>query len=911
MLAVEQLFGVVKDSEGLPIPGAMVATAKGAVLVHQVKTDDSGRFNIQLISGEATTLLAYADKPSTPGWDYIPSLAKIDQTVTAYDFTLKPAASIVLLEEMQFVESENLPTIVTFTVMDTDGKQLNPSGFLLSFGIRNRDILQVPGLSASSVIIPVTQQTKIWVGSQIIVNNKVTTRGFYISPERKLLQGEKIEVDLRVYSMTYNVEVVEETLQSVKGRLSEMEVKGFYLMKQKISIAAAERKLGEAKVKLESEAIAEAYDSVKISYIALRQTFIDLETLQLDASFSIYSIVGFVAISAVMLGFLFSNSSGIKVISSLVLYMLMLIVIYIVYPGSSTIPLQGFISVGVSAFATVLGVVLFIPLLLGKAVGGEQVSLLAVIVPIFSMAKRSLMRRRLRFLLTISSIIVLVMSFVALTSFSEGYGLVTTRVSNNLVPYGGVMIRSADWKQDSPTYLVFTEPELQWLRGQQEVETVVRKAMNPPLISPLFRVEGNRIFGVIGIEPGEAAITSIGSTLIGGKLPGLGEFAASRSLCETLDIKIGDSLTVKSVPLKLSGILDDTSLRWLRDLDGDDYLPQKMININPPGDAPFYVPQTCEPEEVIFLDTVACIKMNLAFVSRLALKLQLDVNADAFAERLSLDRGYQTWSDSVKGVKYASLGTFLEGKGLPLIVPWGIVVLNVVVTMLNSLYERRREINILSAVGLNPTEIASIFVAEASIIGFIGGGIGYLAGITLYKVMPALGLAVDVHMKVSIFWSFASIGIAVSAVIVGAIVALRNSVVITPSLVRKWKIEGETGGMGEPWILTIPVKLTAGELDAFTDFIYSRLVDLLRGEVKKTMNVKKKSEIDRNIVTFAYTSAQSTTGNFFTKNKVIIKKNEEGEFIVILESQGDRAWAHETGSLLRQYAMAWSNRPRA
>jgi hypothetical protein len=909
--AVEQLYGVVKDSEGLPIPGAMVATVKGVAIVRQVKADDLGKFNIQLILGEATTLLAYADKPSTPGWDYVPSLAKIDQTVTVYDFTLKPAASIALLKEMQFVESENLPTIVTFTVMDTDGKQLNPSGFLLSFGIRNRDILQIPGLSASTVIIPVYQQTKIWVESQIIVNNKVVTRGFYISPDRNLLQGEKIEVDLRDYSVIYNIGVVEETLQSVKGRLSEMEVKGFYLMKQKISIAAAERKLNDAKGMLESEEIAGAYDSIKTSYIALRQTLIDLETLQLDASFSIYSIVGFVAISAVMLGFLFSNSSGIKAMISLALYTLMLIVIYIVYPGSSTIPLQGFVSVGGSAFAAVLSVALFIPLLLGKALGGEQVSLLAVIVPIFSMAKRSLMRRRLRFLLTISSITVLVMSFVALTSFSEGYGLVTTRVSNTLIPYGGVMIRSADWKQDNPTYLVFTEPELQWLRGQQEVETVVRKAMNPPLISPLFRVEGNRIFGVIGIEPGEDAITDIGSTLISGKFPGIEEFAASRLLCETLDLKIGDILTVKTVPLRLSGILDDTSLRWMRDLDGDDYLPQKMVNINPPGDAPFYVPQTCEPEEVIILDTAVCIKMSLASVSRLALKLQSDVDADAFAERLSLDRGYQTWSDSVKGVKYASLSTFLEGKGLPLIIPWGIVVLNVVVTMLNSLYERRREINILSAVGLNPTEIASIFVAEASIIGFIGGGIGYLAGITLYKVMPALGLAVDVHMKVSIFWSFASIGIAVSAVIVGAIVALRNSVVITPSLVRKWKIEGETGGMGEPWILTLPVKITAGELDTFTDFIHSRLVDLLRGEVKKTMNVKKKSEIDRNIVTFAYTSAQSTTGNFFTKNKVIIKKNEEGEFIVILESQGDRAWAHETGSLLRQYAMAWSNRPRA
>ena len=91
----------------------------------------------------------------------------------------------------------------------------------------------------------------------------------------------------------------------------------------------------------------------------------------------------------------------------------------------------------------------------------------------------------------------------------------------------------------------------------------------------------------------------------------------------------------------------------------------------------------------------------------------------------------------------------MEGEGLPLIIPWAIVVLNVVVTMLNSLFERRREINILSSVGLNPAEIASIFVAEASIMGFIAGGLGYLLGLSFYRLMPLLGLTLEVQQKVS------------------------------------------------------------------------------------------------------------------------------------------------------------------
>ena len=103
----------------------------------------------------------------------------------------------------------------------------------------------------------------------------------------------------------------------------------------------------------------------------------------------------------------------------------------------------------------------------------------------------------------------------------------------------------------------------------------------------------------------------------------------------------------------------------------------------------------------------------------------------------------------------------MEGEGLPLIIPWAIVVLNVVVTMLNSLFERRREINILSSVGLNPAEIASIFAAEASIMGFIAGGLGYLLGLSFYRLMPLLGLTLEVQQKVSAVRALAAIGISI------------------------------------------------------------------------------------------------------------------------------------------------------
>ena len=75
------------------------------------------------------------------------------------------------------------------------------------------------------------------------------------------------------------------------------------------------------------------------------------------------------------------------------------------------------------------------------------------------------------------------------------------------------------------------------------------------------------------------------------------------------------------------------------------------------------------------------------------------------------------------------------------------VGLNVSMVMMNSVYERRKEIRTLSMVGLNPTHIGLIFVAEAIILGMVGGSLGYLAGLGFYRVMVLFGQELMVREK--------------------------------------------------------------------------------------------------------------------------------------------------------------------
>jgi hypothetical protein len=180
--------------------------------------------------------------------------------------------------------------------------------------------------------------------------------------------------------------------------------------------------------------------------------------------------------------------------------------------------------------------------------------------------------------------------------------------------------------------------------------------------------------------------------------------------------------------------------------------------------------------------------MPLVGVTRVDVIVREGTDVSSFAERLALERGYWVWSISGGAVHFVRLGEYLEGKGLPLVIPWIIVVLNVIVTMLNSMYERKEDILILSSVGVNPAQISAVFVSEAMIYGLIGGGVGYLAGLSLYRAMALLDITLGVHQKISAFWSLAAMGISMTAVLIGALVSLRGSVVITPSLDR-----------GRPW----------------------------------------------------------------------------------------------------------------
>jgi len=912
--AAASLRGLVLDENGSPVEGATVSVWLGKEAVASGSTGADGRFEIEVEAEVRYAVYVFADDESTPGVDYLPSRAEsAPSDRDELRFNLVSAASLFLEGDIQFVESEELPFSVVYVVHGPASEvAMNVSGFPLVYG-SDADIVSILlGLEPSHLIVPVGVPFVVGVNCSVLVGPTLVSRNFEVDEPGHLLfeRGGWAGVDVRQYSVPFNLGVVEALHNDVESKISEMESVGFYLTTERKTDASAVIQLSEARYLYEGGRYIESFDAAKRSYIALRHTLTGLARSYTDAALSVYMLIFFLAFASTAIAFMLSNRDSIKLMGSAALYAVTLAVLYLTYPGSVMIPLELFLRSAALALVSSLTIVVLLPRLLRGRGSDGHLPVRNIVIPIFSMAKRSIRRRRLRFALTLTSITMLVVGFVTLTSFSEGYGLIVNRVSSRRAPVTGVMLRAPGYTEDDPLFISPADVASGWLERQPESRVVSPKAENIPLQLPVATLNDVPIFGIIGVDPAvESEIINLEAVLKEGELPWEKGVMISETLREELGVEVGDGLSLGGIQVTLQGVFDDNAFRRLRDLDGSTYLPSKLVNKNPEGTARFEA-EPCEPSEVAVLHISTALEISLVGIHRVDIAIGEGVDVNAFAERLALERGYRAWSASADGVYFAHLGGYLEGKGLPLMVPWGIVVLNVVVTMLNSMYERRREIHILSSVGLNPAQIAAIFVAEASIIGIIAGGIGYLGGLSLYRAMAFSQLALEVHQKVSAFWSLAAIGIAMTAVLIGALAALKSSIVITPSLMRRWRIEEGREDFTEPWEFPIPVKLLPEEMEGFFDFVVRSLRAREDDPVTRTSYIRVSSEAEGAVkrVDFVYKATQPTVGNFYTKNTLIIERGtEEREIDVRLRSYGDQGWAHTTGTFVRMIAMRWSN----
>jgi ABC-type lipoprotein release transport system permease subunit len=933
--------GTVKEhSTGKPFPHAKLLVILWRDMF-QGEADSNGYFHLEFPAGTYVySIYAYYDDPATTGFDYVPAMRNINTRGGRYNLTLDlwDGASMFFDREALFVQDTGVSSPI-YTVLWPDAGAILYGEYEFEYDEYSSHY-KIPGVSPKHIIVPANTPFMVMVSDQQGTNSFIIDK-----PDHFLLaKGEAVHVDLQEYSLPASLSVVKEDASETEIALEEKEAEGFYVAVERQRLSQVAIAIAEAEDFLSQRAYETSFERLRYAYVELQNLQNWLSSMHGEAVTSVFILVIFLALTSVTASSILFEERRKKIGGASLLYALLLAAFYVLYPGSRLVDTSLLLVASLISLSVVLVLATWLPSFLkGRAVRGRM-PMWNLVVPLFSMAKRSLRRRRLRSVLTFATVTVLVSSFIALTSFSTGYGLTFSQVSSEPGPSKAILVRSpkpltppmynksylyefGDNPWDVYWYPPLENSSIGWFEERPETILVAPKMENLPFPFsggvPLAYIERERINGIIGIIPSiESKILPWNETIVEGRFLNDGDdngVLISSGLRERLNITVGETLTLQpvyadtNVRLKVVGILDDKKFGGLNDLDGQSLIPWKLKVELIIEEAVYYVKKEltpCSTNETIVVTYRTASEFEWMHLTRLNILCREEEDLKEYAKEMALERGFRVWASTEDGVYLAELAPYFEGKGLPIAVPWGMVVVNVVVTMLNSLYERRREINIYSSVGMSPSHISALFLVEAAMIGVIGGGIGYLLGLGWYKVMAFFSLALQVRQKVSAVWVLGAIAIAMTAVLAGGYAAIKGSTVITPSLRRKWSAGRSLNAEMAPLELTLPVMITEEEVEGFVEYVLRKLrsltndVDYVTSLIKTSHEEKDGSSI--RTIEFYYKPTVSAT-TIHTSNKIILTREKEKEaYTIKLISLGQAKGVERVANLVRQTIIEWS-----
>jgi hypothetical protein len=477
----------------------------------------------------------------------------------------------------------------------------------------------------------------------------------------------------------------------------------------------------------------------------------------------------------------------------------------------------------------------------------------------FTLGISNMRRRRLRSALTLFTLTLLTFTVLSFTSFRPDVRFLVFPLPDE-GSYEGVLIRNRGWNGLREDALNFARSHFQtegvvsprnWYISSEHEERKYVEVRSGDLTV--------RATGLLGLTPQEREITGIDRALSSGTFfDSIDERSCllSQAMAASLGIgadEVGGNAQVQVFgrSFLVRGIFDPVALDAVRDLDHEPLTPVdfkmsaapamgpgesvEMTVIDPVFEFSLRPFVHLEPDNILILPYKALREAggNLRsvavkfspdaaprtlvedFLTRVDITLfaglrdQEDIDADAQAD---ISSGVPVYS-------YTSLGvTSIEGVS-SLLVPMSIAALIVLNAMLGAVYERFREIAIYSSVGLAPTHIAMLFIAEACVYAVMGVTLGYITGQGLGKIIVHYDLVRGMNLNYSsmaaIFSSVMVMAVVLLSTVYPARVAARAAV---PDTVRRWRPPPPAG---DRWEYLFPFMVAQGEALGLCGFLAS------------------------------------------------------------------------------------------
>jgi len=852
--ATTSIHGYIRDeATDLPLAAVSVVARRGTTVVASTTTDADGHYVLQVEASGSTSLsiLAYVRAASGSSFLYAPS-ARALQVESGGDYEvslgLYPAASIIAeARDAPFVEAQDIRRlIVSLTALEA--ARLNPLQLGDYVAVYDESMAQRLGLTVGQVIVPAGYLVRVeakmtaysrsgeWFQHRLVLDDH--GQGFNLS------QGQVLRVSAQREILGANVEVVQRGIVEATYMVDQLERLGLHTTMERADLAKAWDLTETASEKADAGLMNEAYADLREGYLTVVETKRWANVTYEEAAASALSLLPFLAFSAFALAALLFEDDLTKAVMTATIFVALLWTLTKTYVGYRLADPTLVLTDAFASMAAIFFLAFALPRLVKERQRVTDVSIRGASFSTFSIAKRSLKRRRLRTFLTITSMTVLALAFVAFTSFSIGRGLTTIGLIAE-GPRDGLLIRSMPSPESgsSDPFVPLSPSLLAWLRSLQNVTVVSAKAENLPSLPPLGNLTSSAgrtilIYGVLGLDPAlEEPVTSPSRIVKEGaylNASAPGTVLISVEAARRLGVQVGERLTGFGRDFTLIGLFDDQVFDGFRDLDGAPIKPKRVMMTD---GGP--IPVDCMSDQVLVTDLETALRLPSVSLSRIDVLTQSLDDLKSLPRTIALEKNVWVWSSIEGSVEVTRVGSFFEAAGMSITVPSMILIADIAVTMLDAVYERRREIVTLSTIGLNPSHISVLFLAEACIIGVVGGGIGYILGLSSYSLMGFFQMQIEVRQKISAYWGVAALLLAVGTAVAASLApTLKASVLATPSLSRRWQMDERPASEGEPWVINVPVVVRGEMMDSFLNLIQKRFQDLTRSQIETVQDVR-------------------------------------------------------------------------
>ena len=447
-------------------------------------------------------------------------------------------------------------------------------------------------------------------------------------------------------------------------------------------------------------------------------------------------------------------------------------------------------------------------------------------------------KRRLRSALTLLTIALSVTAFVAFMSISPGF--VTTY---SLLPRRTSAVNpsvSTDLRRylTHEYLMLYSEllgsPKIAYLYKSRPIARASTMDRDGWVYLYVLRANGRsfEVHGVLGIVPSaERQVMPIESIIVEGRLMEDGESEAvliSDEASRALGVSVGDAVELRSpitgetvMRLTVVGVFSSRSMEELYDTTGRPYrtYTYRVAEISPSGGISWQLLPS-RGAYVIVVSREAAWRLG-TYLARVAIPAGSLGEAKRMAEALAryLDLGVSLAHDGESVLVSQISGLRVTGEAS--LVPIAICYLIIANSMLTSVYERRREFGIYSALGLNPSHIKYLLIAEAALLGITGGGVGYLAGLSLANMIVRWRLLAGLKINVTPLWAVGSLVLSMVLVMLSVIYpAEKASLQVVPSLERRWRFRGN---IRRGLVEDLPSRVEAHLIWDFVEFVRRRV----------------------------------------------------------------------------------------